>query len=102
MYAQHNGHLAALWGMTVSADQKKRPDSPSPSCKANPANGVMSALITSSAKKWQRYCLFIAAENNTAHLHVLIENSLAQIILGHNGRHPRYVCRGPIACIHMR
>ena len=22
MHAQHNGHLAALWGMTVSADQK--------------------------------------------------------------------------------
>ena len=69
MYAQHNGHLAALWpsGCLMGHDRQcrseKRPDSPSPSCNANPANGVMSALITSSAKKWQRYCPFIAAEN---------------------------------------
>ena len=74
MYARHNGHLATLWGMTVSADQKNGlAVSLSPSCNANPANGVMSACTDNIFSQEMAKVLPVHRQlkilANTAHLH---------------------------------
>ena len=62
---------------------EKRPDSLSPSCNANPANGVMSACTDNIFSQEMAKILPVHRQlkilANTAHLHMLIENSLAQI-----------------------